>query len=235
MSENESSPSQGNSSGGPLQIILIVIIILLLALIGYLLTNKPEPEIEVQEKIVKVEVPVEVEKKSEFSAVEKSLIEKLRAYQGQHILALSIDTSKSAPFQLGDLPEADVPEIIIAPQSETFFALGVAEINETNRKAIDEFVEAHSENLLDDDKTIRIAGHTDDIPIATPQFPNNWVLSAYRSLSVVNYLIDHHNINFDKIQLEFYGPAKPQAENVSAENRSKNRRVELTLMQRNFD
>ena len=36
---------------------------------------------------------------------------------------------------------------------------------------------------------MRIDGHTDIKPIATPEFPSNWELSSARAISVVRYLM----------------------------------------------
>jgi len=36
---------------------------------------------------------------------------------------------------------------------------------------------------------IRIEGHTDNAPIHTDQFPNNWFLSSARACSVIQYLL----------------------------------------------
>src|SRR3954463_16524813 len=39
-----------------------------------------------------------------------------------------------------------------------------------------------------DDKIIRVVGHTDNVPIATSQFPSNWELSVARATTVVRFL-----------------------------------------------
>ena len=36
---------------------------------------------------------------------------------------------------------------------------------------------------------MRVDGHTDIKPIATPEFPSNWELSSARAISVVRYLM----------------------------------------------
>ena len=37
---------------------------------------------------------------------------------------------------------------------------------------------------------LRVDGHTDRLPIKTPQFPSNWQLSSAHAISVVKYMIE---------------------------------------------
>ena len=41
---------------------------------------------------------------------------------------------------------------------------------------------------LPDRYSIEVEGHTDDVPIRTPRYPDNWELSAARATAVVRYL-----------------------------------------------
>jgi|Deesub1362B_J571_1020462.scaffolds.fasta_scaffold08497_2 chemotaxis protein MotB len=74
---------------------------------------------------------------------------------------------------------------------------------------------------------IRIEGHTDDLPIHTPEFPSNWELSAIRAINVIHYFEDVCGIDPKKLYYLGYGENKPLVPNTSPENRAKNRRVEI--------
>ncbi|RMH59871.1 MAG: hypothetical protein D6679_00570 [Candidatus Hydrogenedentota bacterium] len=79
-------------------------------------------------------------------------------------------------------------------------------------------------------KEIRIVGHTDSIPIRTPQFPSNWELSVARALAVLHSLSRNFGIPQEKMVSIGYGPYRPIADNGTEEGRRKNRRVEIYLI-----
>lgn len=78
------------------------------------------------------------------------------------------------------------------------------------------------------DYRIDIAGHSDNIPISTPEFPSNWELSSYRATTVLRHFID---LGVDPYRMTATGYADllPIADNSTPENRAKNRRVEFIL------
>lgn len=78
------------------------------------------------------------------------------------------------------------------------------------------------------DFPIVVEGHTDNIPISTPQFPSNWELSAARAASVVRLFID---TGMDPRRLSAVGHAdqRPVADNATAEGRQSNRRVAISI------
>lgn len=50
---------------------------------------------------------------------------------------------------------------------------------------------------------IAIEGHTDALPVQTPQFPSNWELSTARATNVLNYLVDYaQKSGFSEAQIE---------------------------------
>jgi len=78
---------------------------------------------------------------------------------------------------------------------------------------------------------IIVAGHTDDIPISTMRFRSNWELSSARAVTVVHALLRHPNVDMGRVKIEGYADTRPLVPNDSAENRARNRRVELVLEQ----
>ncbi|MDZ7752718.1 MAG: flagellar motor protein MotB [Gammaproteobacteria bacterium] len=76
---------------------------------------------------------------------------------------------------------------------------------------------------------IYVAGHTDDIPIATARFRSNWELSAARSVTVVHNLIEYGNMAPERFLVEGHADAAPLASNDTPEGRALNRRVEIIV------
>ena len=76
---------------------------------------------------------------------------------------------------------------------------------------------------------IAVAGHTDDAPINTTQFPSNWELSATRAVNVAKFMI-LHGVDPHRVSIEGYSAYRPLHANTTFNNRRANRRVEITLI-----
>ena len=79
------------------------------------------------------------------------------------------------------------------------------------------------------DIDVFIEGHTDNKPINTVQFKDNWDLSVIRATSVVRILIKNYNVNPLQIQPSGRGEYMPVDDNETIEGRSKNRRTEIIM------
>jgi chemotaxis protein MotB len=76
---------------------------------------------------------------------------------------------------------------------------------------------------------LTIEGHTDDIPIRTDRFYSNWDLSAARAASVANALLTSGTVEAKRLAVKGLSDTAPRVDNDSAENRAKNRRVEIII------
>ena len=76
---------------------------------------------------------------------------------------------------------------------------------------------------------ILITGFSDNVPIRTVRFPSNWELSQARA-DAVKKLLDIRLADKFRVRAEGKGEADPVAPNDTAENRARNRRVEITLL-----
>ena len=77
---------------------------------------------------------------------------------------------------------------------------------------------------------VLISGHTDTDPINTPQFPSNWELSSVRAMTFMKYLLAiNQNLNPARFSAIGYGEYRPIAMNDTADNKQKNRRVEILI------
>ena len=79
-------------------------------------------------------------------------------------------------------------------------------------------------------KFISIEGHTDNVPMNSPRYPSNWELSVGRSSNVVRFLVENNNMDPKRISASGYSEYHPVAPNDNAENRAKNRRVDILIL-----
>lgn len=84
--------------------------------------------------------------------------------------------------------------------------------------------------LMSSGGTIVVEGHTDSQPISTERFRSNWDLSTARAASVVTELLQYAPIDNDRVVVQGHADTKPVAPNDTAENRAKNRRVEIHII-----
>lgn len=113
---------------------------------------------------------------------------------------------------------------------QLFFDSGRATLKESGKALLKKVGEALKGY---EDKVIRVVGHTDNVPIATAQFPSNWELSAARATTVVRFL-QSAGIPPERLTASGRGEFSPIAPNDDAEGRRKNRRIEITLIDRNL-
>lgn len=78
--------------------------------------------------------------------------------------------------------------------------------------------------------SVRIEGHTDNIPINTERFPSNWDLSSARSIAILKYFINEHGFEPSRLSALGYGEFRPIETNDTPSGRLKNRRVDIMVM-----
>ncbi len=74
-----------------------------------------------------------------------------------------------------------------------------------------------------------IAGHTDNIPMKSAKFANNWELSSGRAITVVKSL-EENGMNPKMLGAAGFAEHDPVGDNASKEGRAENRRIEIILM-----
>ena len=136
---------------------------------------------------------------------------------------------------LGNRPDIRIVGDRFVFQSEVFFDTGQAVLRPEGRAELDKLAAA----LLDLEKQIpseiawvlRVDGHTDVRPIASPQFPSNWELSSARAIAVVQYLISR-GVSPQRLVAAGFGEFQPLDIERTEEAFRRNRRIELKLTER---
>jgi len=79
------------------------------------------------------------------------------------------------------------------------------------------------------DINVMIEGHTDNVPIRTKLFKDNWDLSTARATSIVRILTKENGFDSSRITASGKGEFHPLQSNDTAEGRAVNRRTEVIL------
>ena len=117
--------------------------------------------------------------------------------------------------------------LIITIVNEVFFDPGSAEVKDDGAEVAREV-----SNLLitEPPHQVVISGHADDVPMHNEEFASNWELSVTRSLNFMRLVLENSRLDPTLFSAKGYGEYKPIVPNTSAENRAKNRRVEVLIL-----
>ena len=78
--------------------------------------------------------------------------------------------------------------------------------------------------------SLRIEGHTDNVPIHTAAYASNWELSTARATGLVKLLIEAEGFAPERLSAAGYGEFHPVAENSSTAGQQLNRRVDIVVV-----
>ena len=120
-------------------------------------------------------------------------------------------------------------EILIRFKEYILFDSGRADIKPEAYKILDG-IAAIIKKFDKQIQHIRVEGHTDNKPINTYVYPTNWELSGGRAARVVRYFQEKHNIAGSRLSFAGYGEYCPIDTNKTEKGRSKNRRVDITIV-----
>lgn len=118
-------------------------------------------------------------------------------------------------------------DIVITIPDQLLFNSGEAAV----RPEALRFLEGLGTAIIELNRHTRIEGHTDNVPIRTAQFPSNWELSSTRAVMVVRVLSELYGVPADHLAAVGHAETRPVTANADAEQRAKNRRVEVVILE----
>ncbi|MBR3857384.1 MAG: OmpA family protein [Bacteroidaceae bacterium] len=120
-------------------------------------------------------------------------------------------------------------KVYVAMSDKLLFESGKAIVNEQGRAALGKLAQVLNKQT---DIDVYIEGHTDNVPIKTAVFQDNWDLSVIRATSVVRILTETYGVNPLQIQPCGRGEFKPVDVNTTPEGKARNRRTEIIMAPR---
>jgi type VI secretion system protein ImpK len=113
---------------------------------------------------------------------------------------------------------------IIRLRGDSFFGSGKAEPNAQSLPVLERIGQA----LVQVKGGVQVVGHSDNQPIRSLRFPSNWHLSTARAESVKDALVAQ--VPASRMRSAGKADAEPVVANDTAENRARNRRVDIILI-----
>jgi chemotaxis protein MotB len=149
-----------------------------------------------------------VEKRQQMKSVADNIMDALQPLVAQGKVRL-LETSRGVTIEIND---------------SILFPAGQSKLQPASSSAMG----AIAQVLAETDFPITIEGHTDNVPIATPQFPSNWELSAMRATTVLR-LFNDSGVGAERLTAIGYGETRPIETNTTAEGKARNRRVSILI------
>ncbi|MEL7589335.1 MAG: OmpA family protein [Prolixibacteraceae bacterium] len=116
--------------------------------------------------------------------------------------------------------------VYVSLQEKLLFKSGSAVIDPKGKEALKSLAQVLNNTK---DITVMIEGHTDNVPIKTNQFKDNWDLSTARATSIVRILTIDNGADPVRILATGRSQFHPVKSNDTVEGRAGNRRTEVIL------
>ncbi len=172
-------------------------------------TAPPSPPVDIKPKLVMSEAEgKKFEQKQQMKNVASDIMNALQPLVAQGKVKL-LETPRGITIEIND-------SVLFSPGQAKLQALS------------DNAMRAIAAVLANTDFPITIEGHTDNVPISTPQFPSNWELSAMRATTVLRVFNDG-GVQAERLTAIGYGETRPVETNNTPEGRARNRRVSILI------
>lgn len=117
-------------------------------------------------------------------------------------------------------------KVYVSMSDKLLFKSGSATVESKGKDALKVLADVLDKNQ---DIDILIEGHTDNVPIKTSVYKDNWDLSVARATSIIRILSTEYNITPTRLTASGRGEFFPKADNKTEAGRARNRRTEIIL------
>jgi chemotaxis protein MotB len=117
-------------------------------------------------------------------------------------------------------------KVYVSLSDKLLFKSGSSTVEGKGKEALKVLADILNKNT---DIDILVEGHTDNVPIKTAVYKDNWDLSVARATSIVRILTVDYKIEPTRLTASGRGEYYPKANNETEEGRARNRRTEIIL------
>ncbi|PQJ18552.1 MULTISPECIES: flagellar motor protein MotB [Nonlabens] len=147
--------------------------------------------------------------------------------------SVTIALVTSLKSSLGNLNDQDIEVnvekgvVYISISDKLLFKSGQAQVQQEAKRVLGKVATVVNDKPEID---IMIEGHTDNKPIASANFKDNWELSTARALAVTRVLQEEFSVDPKRMTAAGRSYYMPVASNDTAEGRAKNRRTRIVVL-----
>lgn len=153
-----------------------------------------------------------------------SLVEAIRS--DLEFVTREMDSLRAPGFATGGLDvEANHEGMLISLYGNLLFDSGKATLKDEAAPTLSRLITV----LRRLPHSVRVEGHTDNVPIQTVLYPSNWELSTARATAVVRHFVDA-GLNPQRLQAAGYGETRPRGDNTTRDQRARSRRVDIQIL-----
>jgi chemotaxis protein MotB len=190
----------------------------------------PDVKVELFAKISEAkqmtQAPIKVQdQQSQKKEQDKTVKEKQQQQAKKAVAKLQAILAEAVSRGLAEVGQEGT-KIIVRLTEKGSFPGGGAQLNPDSLpmiRALRDIINTHKGQVI-------VSGHTDNRPLpAGSQFPSKWDLSAIRAAAVADSLTSLMNVPSERISVEGMADTAPLNENETAEQRARNRRVDIVL------
>jgi len=116
--------------------------------------------------------------------------------------------------------------MVVELATDILFPPGGAGLSKDGKAAIEEVASVLASIP---DRDFQVAGHTDNQPISTAQFPSNWHLGSARAIAVAQVLV-HGGLDPERVSAASFAEFQPADTNKTKDGRANNRRIEIIVV-----
>ena len=116
--------------------------------------------------------------------------------------------------------------VVVSLREMGFYDSGSATMRPSAMNAIDRLASV----VVPRTESLRIEGHTDNVPIHNTHFPSNWELSTARATELVQLFILRYRVMPMRLSAAGFAEFHPVDDNSTSEGRAHNRRIDIVIL-----
>ena len=116
--------------------------------------------------------------------------------------------------------------MVVVLATDILFGSGSASLSKEGKSAIAEVGQVLASIPK---RGFQVEGHTDNVPIASVQYPSNWELASSRAITVLKSMVEA-GLPGERISAASFAETRPVAANDTKEGKAQNRRIEIIIV-----
>lgn len=142
--------------------------------------------------------------------------------------ALKLNLIRSLNSVSGEDVQVDIRggKVHVSISDKLLFSTASARLNSAATQVLEKVSMVLNEHR---NLSVMVEGHTDNVPVSSNSYDDNWELSTARATAVVRQLVNEHYVDPGRLTAAGRAEHDPRGDNETPAGRAKNRRTEIVI------